>query len=198
MSNSAGITDQRHNDYVGSDANVGRIPGAEKATTGHHYIEVFPKEGPPKQSHGEKRPDEHLPPPTGRDRPPRGINQGIPADQGGPTERFTTAKNREPAPQFQSSQPQPMAPAPDSRTVIDKDPFEAPPTASDTITGATSQTVYHGLGKPAQGMSSGEVRHDGHPSGHPKRSLQGSDQYGTADDLRNRDGVNLQGWESTQ
>ena len=43
MSNSAGITDQRHNDYVGSDANVNRIPGAEKATTGHHYIEVFPK-----------------------------------------------------------------------------------------------------------------------------------------------------------
>lgn len=43
MSDSAGITDQRHNDYVGSDANIGRIPGAEKATTGHHYIEVFPK-----------------------------------------------------------------------------------------------------------------------------------------------------------
>ena len=37
------ITDQRHNDYVGSDANKGRIPGAEKATTGHHFVEVFPK-----------------------------------------------------------------------------------------------------------------------------------------------------------
>ena len=43
MSNSAGITDQRHNDYVGTDANIGRIPGADKATTGHSYIEVFPK-----------------------------------------------------------------------------------------------------------------------------------------------------------
>ena len=43
MSDSAGITDQLHNDYVGTDANVGRIPGAEKATAGHLYIEVFPK-----------------------------------------------------------------------------------------------------------------------------------------------------------
>lgn len=42
MSNSAGITDQRHNDYVGSDANIQRIPGADQATTGHHFIEVFP------------------------------------------------------------------------------------------------------------------------------------------------------------
>ena len=43
MSNTAGITDQRHNDYVGSDVNIQRIPGADQATTGHHYIEVFPK-----------------------------------------------------------------------------------------------------------------------------------------------------------
>lgn len=37
------ITDMRHNDYVGSDANIGRIPGADQARTGHHYVEVFPK-----------------------------------------------------------------------------------------------------------------------------------------------------------
>ena len=43
MSNTAGITDQRHNDYVGSDANKNRIPGADKATTGHHFVEICPK-----------------------------------------------------------------------------------------------------------------------------------------------------------
>ena len=37
------MTSRRHNDYIGSDANAGRIPGAEKATTGHHYVSVFPK-----------------------------------------------------------------------------------------------------------------------------------------------------------
>lgn len=37
------ITDTRHNDYVGGDASKGRIPGAEKATTGHHFVSVFPK-----------------------------------------------------------------------------------------------------------------------------------------------------------
>lgn len=37
------ITAQRHNEYVGSDANAGRIPGAEKATSGHNYIAIFPK-----------------------------------------------------------------------------------------------------------------------------------------------------------
>lgn len=46
MSNSSSITDQRHNDYVGSDANIGRIPGANKATTGHHFVSVFPKGKP--------------------------------------------------------------------------------------------------------------------------------------------------------
>ncbi|GJE86599.1 hypothetical protein PsYK624_026790 [Phanerochaete sordida] len=189
MSNSAGITDQRHNDYVGSDANVGRIPGAEKATTGHHYVEIFPKEGAPKQSHGERRPDEHLPPPTGRG----GLNQSAHAEQGAPTERFTTARHQDAATQFQRQQPQPLAPAPDSRTVVDTDPYDAPVTAGDTLTGATSQTVYQGLGVPGKGMSSAEMHHDGHP--HSKRGHLGSDQYGTADTLRSRDGVDLDGWK---
>lgn len=37
------ITDGLHNDYVGGEASAGRIPGAEKATTGHFYEGVFAK-----------------------------------------------------------------------------------------------------------------------------------------------------------
>lgn len=161
MSNSAGITDQRHNDYVGTDANIGRIPGAEKATTGHSYIEVFPKEDPPVQ---QQRPDEHLPPPTGR---PFAEH----AARGGPTERLTTAQS--------APQPQPLAPAPGSRTVVDADPWAAPTSAADTLSGATSRDVHAGLGVPAAGMSSAERHHDGRQ--HRKRGLQGQEQYGTAE-----------------
>lgn len=116
------------------------------------------------------------------------------AEQDGPTERFTTAKNRVPTPQIQSSQPQPLAPAPDSRTVVDDDPYADPPIAAETITGATSQDLYSGIGKPMMGQSSAEIRHDGHK--HRKRAMQGTDQYGTSDDLRNRDGVDLSGWRA--
>lgn len=101
MSNSASITDQRHNDFVGSDANIGRIPGASDATTGHHFVSVFPKgehpflnpeglytnimlwaESAPKQSTGERRPQEHLPPPTGRDLPPNAGRRASSDQQG--------------------------------------------------------------------------------------------------------------------
>ena len=34
------LTNQRHNDFVGGEASRGRIPGADKATTGHHFIAV--------------------------------------------------------------------------------------------------------------------------------------------------------------
>ena len=37
------MTSHRHNDYVGGDASAGRIPGAEKATSGHQYNSIFPK-----------------------------------------------------------------------------------------------------------------------------------------------------------
>ena len=37
------ITDMRHNDYVGGDASMGRIPGADQASSGHFYVEVFHK-----------------------------------------------------------------------------------------------------------------------------------------------------------
>ena len=47
MSNNANtdniVTNMRHNDYVGGDASMGRIPGAEQAATGHQYVSVFPK-----------------------------------------------------------------------------------------------------------------------------------------------------------
>lgn len=89
------VTDTRHNDYVGNDANKHRIPGADKATTGHHFVTVFPKgallygvdvlndahhiaEEPTQATDTEpRRPEEHLPPPTGRDRPPRGVHEPI-------------------------------------------------------------------------------------------------------------------------
>lgn len=79
------------------------------------------------------------------------------------------------------NQPEPLAPAPDSRTVVDTDPFAEPTTAADTMTGATSQDVYGGIGKPWGGMSSKEMHHDG--KAHRKRGLQGTDQFGTADEL---------------
>lgn len=56
------------------------------------------------------------------------------------------------------------------------------------MTGATSQSVYAGIGRPADGMSSKEVHHNGHA--HRKRNLQGTDQYGTADKLTNADETN--------
>ena len=34
------LTNQRHNDFVGGEASRGRIPGADKTTTGHHFIAV--------------------------------------------------------------------------------------------------------------------------------------------------------------
>lgn len=139
-----------------------------------------PAEDPPVQ---QQRPDEHLPPPTGRpfaehagtspvraaclpsrSRPP-------PAARGGPTERLTTAQS--------APQPQPLAPAPGSRTVVDADPWAAPTSAADTLSGATSRDVHAGLGVPAAGMSSAERHHDGRQ--HRKRGLQGQEQYGTAE-----------------
>ncbi|KAH7925900.1 hypothetical protein BV22DRAFT_1033507 [Leucogyrophana mollusca] len=69
-------------------------------------------------------------------------------------------------------------------TVVDKDasaenssPRTPPaPTASSTLTGATSADVHEGLGMPGQGMSSKELRHDGQPG--RKRQGQGVDQLG--------------------
>ncbi|KAF7797668.1 hypothetical protein EIP86_008868 [Pleurotus ostreatoroseus] len=192
MSNNQNIvTDTRHNDYVGGDASMGRIPGSEQATTGHHFVSVFPKEGQQKRhADGVNRPDEHLPPPTGRNVPPSGVDQRfVPADQGSITERLTMVQHHEPAPgpQFQQTAQQPLSPAPDSRTVIDKDPWATPTTAADTLTGATSKDVHGGIGKPASGMSSAEMHHDGQHR--RKRQGLGKDQYGNADEMWAQDSI---------
>ncbi|OBZ78210.1 hypothetical protein A0H81_02483 [Grifola frondosa] len=167
------ITNQSHDDLIGGEASKGRIPGANKATTGHQYEAILPKVQP-------KRPQEHLPPPTGRDAPP-----GAYDSLGGPdvqevldsdpefdifTGHQTTA--RQPSPPRQLSQPSPLAPAPDSRTVIDPSPFATPTMAGDTLTGATSQDVHGGYGHPGSGMSSAEMHHEGKP--HRKRPMQGT------------------------
>ena len=86
------------------------------------------------------------------------------------------------------SQPQPQQAAPDSRTVIDRHPFATPASVADTLTGTTSQDVYNGMGKPWGGQTSAELHHDGHS--HRKRGLQGTDQFGTGDDLRRGDNAN--------
>ena len=117
---------------------------------------LFYIEGASKQGNTARRPEEHLPPPTGRDLPPRGT-----------------------PPTSLQNQQQPLPPAPDSQTVIDTDPFADPTTAEDTMTGATSQDVHGGIGKPGSGMTSREVRHDGKQK--RKRGLQGLEgRYGSA------------------
>ncbi|KAF9241147.1 hypothetical protein BU15DRAFT_45327 [Melanogaster broomeanus] len=49
-------------------------------------------------------------------------------------------------------------------------------TALSSSPGATSHDVYKGMGMPAQGMSSKELRHDGQPG--RKRHGQGIEQFG--------------------
>lgn len=102
-------------------------------------------------------------------------------------DRISQAGNREPAPgpRFEQNAPQPLAPAPDSRTVVDRDPLAPRTTASDTMTGATSRDVYESAGKPGSGMSSAQMHHDGQP--HRKRHGGGQDQYGNADELKRQD-----------
>ena len=106
---------------------------------------------------------------------------------GGPTERLTTVA------QPPQPQPQPRAPAPGSRTIVDADPWAPLTSAADTLTGATSRDAYAGLGAPGGGMSSAEQHHDGRQ--HRKRGMQGQDQYGTAEQLRGVEGVDLEGWK---
>lgn len=61
--------------------------------------------------------------------------------------------------------------------VVDREPFATPASAGDTMTGATSADVHDGLGKPSSGMTSAELRHDGH-SGRKKQGLGGAEQWG--------------------
>lgn len=58
----------------------------------------------------------------------------------------------------------------------DDDISQATTSAADTISGATSKSVYHGIGKPAQGQSSAELHHDGRTD--RKREGKGTAQFG--------------------
>jgi hypothetical protein len=62
--------------------------------------------------------------------------------------------------------------------------------ASDTLVGATSADVHTGLGKPVQGQSSVEIRHDGHKhrknDGH---SLEGTGASASQTGINERDPV---------
>ncbi|KAI0646468.1 hypothetical protein C8Q79DRAFT_1000775 [Trametes meyenii] len=172
------ITSSRHNDFVGSDASKGRISGADKAVTGHHFIAVdIPRD--------QKRPQEHLSPSTGRDQPPVG---GVsPGTRVGPPRTLESdilsayhAYDRSASPPRRiHNDVQPLPPAPESRTVIDKDPYATPATAADTLTGATSQDVHGGYGHPGSGMTSAELHHDG--QAHRKRPMRGTDQFGAGE-----------------
>ncbi|TBU31352.1 hypothetical protein BD309DRAFT_541749 [Dichomitus squalens] len=182
------LTDQRHNDFVGGEASRGRIPGADKATTGHNFVAVGELSGQKRHAH---RAEEHLPPSTGRDAPPAGgVAPGTRAAVAGnlPSDILSARGNapRQPSPVRRTDgTPHPLSPAPDSRTVIDDDPFEKPTSAGDTLTGATSADVHQGLGHPGQGQTSAELHHDG--KAHRKRQMQGTDQYGSGEIPRDID-----------
>ncbi|KAI0746956.1 hypothetical protein C8Q80DRAFT_809936 [Daedaleopsis nitida] len=174
------LTSERHNDFVGGDASKGRIPGAEKATTGHHFVAV---DLPRDQKRHANRAEEHLPPSTGRDAPPAGgVAPGTRTGTSGPLPSDILSHRsgvaRQPSPVHQiTDNTSPLPPAPDSRTVVDKDPYATPISAADTLTGATSADVHAGYGHPGQGMSSAEMHHDG--QAHRKRQMLGEEQYGS-------------------
>ncbi|TFK47499.1 hypothetical protein OE88DRAFT_1810975 [Heliocybe sulcata] len=164
-------TSHRHNDYVGNAANADRIPGAEKATTGHSYVAVFPKETPPQQQQNAapRHVEEHLPPLTGRDRPPAHDNEPS-ADQ------IRAVKNSELQQRAEGgleSLAQPRV----GDVVIDRDPYAERTSVGDTLTGATSKDVHTGLGHPGSGQTSKELHNDG--MAHRKKQQQGTDQYGS-------------------
>nr|POE85169.1 hypothetical protein CFP56_67327 [Quercus suber] len=80
------------------------------------------------------------------------------------------------APEF-SAETLPAGTAPKDRTFAPQNDPEVAAggdtKASDTVMGATSSDVHAGLGKPVQGQSSAEVRHDG--QSHRKNVGQGLD-----------------------
>jgi len=70
-----------------------------------------------------------------------------------------------------------MGLTPLSSPCIDDDASAPPAHAGDTLIGTDSASVERGtLGRPAQGMSSKELHHDG--KSHRKRLHEGSQQYG--------------------
>ncbi|KAI1798051.1 hypothetical protein LXA43DRAFT_5974 [Ganoderma leucocontextum] len=203
MSSDSDITSGPHNDFVGGEASKGHISGAEKATTSHFFVSLDPSTG---QMRREKRADEHLPPPTGRDAPPagdvepgtrvavkgheffRGSTRGVGVDPDVlafvdlPSDSLSARENapRQPSPLRKINRtPSPLPPAPDSRTVVDRDPYELPVGVGGTLSGVTSADVNKGLGRPPVGMSSAEMHHDGKP--HRKRQMRGAEQFGSGE-----------------
>ncbi|EIN08696.1 hypothetical protein PUNSTDRAFT_86692 [Punctularia strigosozonata HHB-11173 SS5] len=187
-----------HNDYVGGPGSVGRIPGADQATSGSQFEAVFAKDQSgrtmkPGQFHsGETRPDEHIPAPTGRDRPPRHDVRGADFTRGVDQSDNATPVTRVETPIYSSAsgpggydQPpsdirqlnEPRV----SEVVVDSNPWASRTSASDTLNGATSQDVHGGYGHPGQGQSSAQLHHDGAHS-HRKRAEEGLGRYGEGDD----------------
>ncbi|KAI0726579.1 hypothetical protein C8Q72DRAFT_783436 [Fomitopsis betulina] len=176
------ITSLRHNDCVGGDASKGCIPGAEKATSGHRYNAIFPTSDAAGNDNAPQRAQEHLPPSTVRDAPPASSahplgKHVIPGDQlrkdathtHPSAQRIQTART--------TGHPVELAPAPDSRTVVDRDPYGPRTSAADTLTGATSQDVHNHLGHPGTGQTSSELHHDGQHG--RQRAARGADQFGS-------------------
>lgn len=219
------MTSHRHNDYVGGDASKGRIPGAEKATSGHQFNAIFPKSESISIRTSTKtrlacmsqathllvalRPNAHrstshspqdamrlhqaaialwesTSTPSPREvnsltPPSRRVHSPSPTDQlqNGQVDEVT---HTHPSAQcIQSArttgQPIELAPAPDSHTVIDRDPYAPRTSAADTLTGATSQDVHNHLGHPGTGQTSSELHHDGQHG--RKRAARGADQFGS-------------------
>ncbi|EMD34816.1 hypothetical protein CERSUDRAFT_125354 [Gelatoporia subvermispora B] len=183
------ITSGPHKDFTADAPRRNRVPGAEKIKTGHTLEVIYPIEGQPKKAEGVKRPQEHLPPTTGRDAPPAGdvcpvgqhINQVIPGDQlgdvrgdaAGDDEHMRILRART------TGQPTFISAAPDSLTFLDPDPYDPPASAGDTLGGADSRELSNSIGRPGAGMSSTEMHHDGRA--HRKRPMQGTDVYGSGE-----------------
>ncbi|KII86604.1 hypothetical protein PLICRDRAFT_177361 [Plicaturopsis crispa FD-325 SS-3] len=79
----------------------------------------------------------------------------------------------------------PVGQQPPKSVTLDQDNFLDPDasasapvrtSASDTLTGATSQDVYASSGQPSNTQTSQEVHHDGQPG--RKRHAEGIDQWG--------------------
>ncbi|KAH9941208.1 uncharacterized protein BXZ73DRAFT_42241 [Epithele typhae] len=188
------VTIGRHDDFVGTDSNKYRIPGAEMATSGHHFIAINP--GGASTTRPSSSSATIL---TSVRRPPQSRNNGNPTLRGRksrprparrplPSEILAerAAHPRAPSPPRHLHEAQePLTPAPDSRTVVDSDPFAERTWASDTLGGATSADVHRGLGRPGGGMSSKEARHDG--KAHRARERQGLEQYGRGEHALPRD-----------
>ncbi|TFY60172.1 hypothetical protein EVG20_g7519 [Dentipellis fragilis] len=176
------VTSQPHTDFVGDDTNINNVPGATKAATGHHYTAAQPTNMPENAHHGrqaaqerpttqmplERRPSEHLPPPTGRDNAPKNDLPPL-----GSNIRSVIAGDQHPTPP-----PDMPGLPPISTPVFDPDASATPTHAVDTLGGATSADVAQPwqTGHPGGGMSSAEMHHDGLP--HRKRRGQGTEQYG--------------------